>query len=151
MTDFEQRVRAFMQKAEQEIPETATVPDFKIRKLRALLILEEAIETIEALGFEVKGDEAHGIYMEERGAPNLVEIADGCCDVMVVTLGTLIACGLKQEPLMTEVCNSNDSKFAEGYYLNSIGKVIKSPKYQPANIEKVLQDQFGWTKADSAK
>lgn len=150
MNDFEQRVRSFMQRAGQETPESATIPDFNTRKLRAALILEEAIETIEALGFEVRGDEAHGVYLDELGSPDLVKIADGCCDVMVVTLGTLIACGLKQEPLMVEVCNSNDSKFADGYYINSIGKVIKSPQYKPANFLKVLQEHFGWTNPGSA-
>lgn len=144
MTNFEDRVRQFMTKANQGTPEAASIPDFETRRLRASLILEEAIETIRGLGFEVAGDEAHGIYLEEAGAPDMVEIVDGCCDVLVVTLGTLIACGVRHEPVMTEVCDSNDTKFADGYFINGIGKVIKSPHYRPANIAKVLEEAFGW-------
>ena len=43
------RVKAFMQKVGQDTPEGAAVPDEKTRILRAKLILEEALETVEAL------------------------------------------------------------------------------------------------------
>ena len=48
------RIKAFMQKVGQETPEIATIPDEKTRILRAKLILEEALETVEALGVKVE-------------------------------------------------------------------------------------------------
>jgi len=48
------RIKAFMQKVGQDTPEIATIPDEKTRILRAKLILEEALETVEALGVKVE-------------------------------------------------------------------------------------------------
>ncbi|RME85522.1 MAG: hypothetical protein D6785_04320, partial [Planctomycetota bacterium] len=50
----QKRVEEFMRLAGQEIPEVPTLPDEKTRLLRSKLILEEALETIHALGFAVE-------------------------------------------------------------------------------------------------
>jgi predicted HAD superfamily Cof-like phosphohydrolase len=148
------RVRAFMQKARQSTPIRATVPDDATRLLRARLILEEAMETVEALGVSVRvaatDPEGHVVYSglcleSKKIEPDvdnarLKEIIDGCCDSIVVVLGTMVSCGVPDLPAMEEVCNSNDSKFAEGYSLREDGKLQKSPSYTPADFSAAIAE-----------
>lgn len=144
------KVKEFMQKAGQELPTKPTIPSSKVRELRARLILEEALETIEALGFVVAlhdvSDATIPIVNDEVSfydikKPNLVEIADGCADIQVVTLGTTLACGIDQEPVDDEVYRSNMSKFLDGCYLREDGKVMKSHLFSPANIAPIIEKQ----------
>jgi len=114
MTNEQQQVRDWMQKFGQEVPEKPTIPDLATRKLRAKLILEEALETCKALGIQVEFISSTGreigfvpeldeIRIYDWCEPNLKEIADGCEDLKVVTEGTLVACGLvKDLPLKEE-------------------------------------------------
>jgi hypothetical protein len=113
--------------------------------LRAALILEESLETIKALGFDVVGASdklvsLDTVTFEDSHEPDIEEVADGCCDVIVVTLGTLSACGMSDVSLMTEVLDSNDSKFIDGY-IGENGKLIKGPAYAPARIDRILISQ----------
>lgn len=112
-----QRIESFMKLAGQEVPATPQIPSKEVRLLRAKLILEEALETINALGcavyhqqgiHELTMDSAH-LHLDYE--PNLVEIADGCADISVVTIGTLIACGIHDTELLEEVDKSNLAKF----------------------------------------
>ena len=109
------RIKSFMQKVGQDTPEGAVVPDEKTRILRAKLILEEALETVDALGVHVhiEGIEIveEGLQYSGGGEINLQEVADGCADISVVTMGTLIAFGIDDEPLLEEVDASNLRKF----------------------------------------
>ncbi len=50
-SSHQQRVEHFMRQARQPLPEEPSIPSEEIRRLRAKLILEEALETIKALGF----------------------------------------------------------------------------------------------------
>lgn len=104
------RVRDWMTKFGQETHNNnPTIPSFEIRKLRARLILEEALETCKALGVDVYTMYSTGI-IESSFKPNLVEIADGIADSLVVQLGTAVACGIDIEPIFEAVMKSNDSK-----------------------------------------
>lgn len=132
------RVDNFMIAAEQGVPESLTVPDEKTRKLRAKLILEEALETIEALGFYCETGEitrANSNYDSEG-------VVDGCCDLMVVTLGTLSSFGVSDLNHFNEVCDSNDAKFAEGVIKDENGKVQKPKGWSPPDHSKYLPDWF---------
>lgn len=142
------RILKFMQLAEQEIPDAPCIPSAEVRLLRAKLIMEEALETIEALG--VKADcegcqiSMNGIEFYTHGEPDLVEIVDGVCDISVVSLGTLLACGCTDLPFLHEVDESNLRKFGPGGYRREDGKWIKPPDWQPPNITGILKEQ-GWT------
>jgi Clp amino terminal domain, pathogenicity island component/Phosphoribosyl-ATP pyrophosphohydrolase len=126
------QIEEFMRKAGQAVPNTPTIPDEETRLLRAKLILEECFETITALGVVVKAnfrevaayssrvigrnDKVEGWDFEDFsfnifGQPNIVEILDGCCDVEVVTKGTLSACGIADENPQWLVNKSNLAKF----------------------------------------
>lgn len=132
------------------------IPSEETRKLRAKLILEEALETIKALGFEVRLMDAlkpslyytvnpklNQIEMANVFNPNLIEIVDGCCDISVVTVGTLSACGVADCAPLKAVDDSNMKKFGPGGYRRSDGKWIKPPDWQAPDLKKILLAQ-GW-------
>lgn len=137
-------VEQFMRAAGQELPETPTIPSFEVRKLRAKLILEETLETIKGLGVAVSVTDGEldidDCIFDDYGNASLIEIADGCADIIVVTLGCASACGIALEPVFQEVHESNMSKFIDGHRRED-GKWIKGPSYKPANIKAVLEAQ----------
>lgn len=138
-----------MELANQKVPMSPEMPPEEIRKLRARLILEEAFETVEALGFDVQAtSEAYSDFVDfkkfgltENGVgPNMTLIADGCADLKVVTVGTEIACGINGRPIFEEVMRSNMTKFIDGH-LRDDGKWQKGPSYEPPRIEPILKSQ----------
>lgn len=103
------------------------IPDEPTRELCAKLVLEEALETIKALGFDLIDRDGNGkeTYVTDPHLvssskepvdylPDLEDIIDGCCDVIYVATGTLIACGVPDAPHLAEVCRANNSKFPDG-------------------------------------
>lgn len=147
MHNHESRVREFMRLAGQTIPTEPITPTEEVRRLRATLILEEALETIDALGFVVKVKSLYSDCTIERDVveciphgdpPDLVEIADGCADTIVVSTGTLISCGVPLEPLLELVDASNLAKFTPGYSIRPDGKVIKPAGWQKPDIAGLL-------------
>ena len=157
------QVKEFMQVFGKEAPDKPTIPSLKIRMLRAKLILEEALEEIDALGLCVEGQ---CDIVESNIEPDLVLIADGLADSHYVGyLGTAIACGINNmDEIFDEVHRSNMTKLwtdtemtkipsNKGYLFkqvrggipsnphtrcwlvkDSYGKAIKSPSYSPAKI-----------------
>ena len=138
-----------MQKAGQETPSAVTIPDADTRVLRAKLILEEALETVTALGVTVRiSDGSDGtlgrgsvLDFEATDEPDLEEIVDGCADISVVTVGTLIAFGVDDEPILEEVDRANLRKFAEGSYRREDGKWMKPPGWTKPDILGVIEAQ----------
>lgn len=149
-SEHQLRVEAFMLRAskllgsQQEVPLAPTEPTLEVRKLRAKLILEEALETIEnglGLYVEIQPDTNHVIFIEHRTKKfNLAEVIDGCCDIAVVTTGTLSACGIPDLPFQELVDENNLQKFGPGCSIREDGKLIKPPGHQPPDIESVLLD-----------
>ena len=136
-----QRVKDFMQKVGQDTPDQLTTPPEKIRILRAKLILEEALETVHAMGVVVRAGGPGSVQIENEtlhysaeGDVDLVEVVDGCADISVVTIGTLIAFGVDDEPVLEEVDASNLRKFEPGSYRREDGKWIKPPNWTPPDI-----------------
>lgn len=147
------QVRNFMVAAQQEIQDKPTVPGLDVRILRAKLLLEETIETIrDGLGLELfierntydlhdlTVDIAEDENWQEINSVDLIQVADGCADVKVVTDGLALACGIDLEPVMEEVDRSNMSKFIDGHRRED-GKWIKGPSYSPADIRYILINQ----------
>ena len=146
----QRRVEQFMKNAGQAVPHAPTMPDLKTRMLRARLIMEEARETVRALGLDatippqMNRGEVHwnnGIGIYERGEPDLIEVADGCADISVVTIGTLSACGISDTEVLEEVDESNLRKFGPGGYRDDGGKWIKPKDWTPPKIKEVLELQ----------
>lgn len=153
MTEHAQRVAKFMRLAGQEIPEKPTVPSADVRILRAKLILEEALETVNALGVEVAGWHFDSLTFADlqfydNGKPDLIEIADGCADISVVTIGTLLACGIADDAVLREVDESNLRKFGPGSGRRKDGKWMKPADWTPPDLAKVLAEQATQAETD---
>lgn len=120
-SNHQQMVDEFMEKAGQDVPKLPTVPSNHTRCLRAKLILEEAFETIEkGLGIKVsrKYSDSHSVPIDYsqftyavKNVFDMTELVDGCCDLRVVTTGTLSACGVADEKVQHAVDLSNLAKF----------------------------------------
>lgn len=152
------KVKQFMQNGGQETPDCVTIPDEKTRILRARLMLEEVLETIQdGLGLDVvvmgmdpdKVREEYGSFTLPHGIiqkgelifrparpVNLVEVADGCADTKVVTTGTLIAFGIPDDELQDIV---DDSNLAKGNVKDEHGKIQKPPGWQPPDVKGFLE------------
>ena len=136
------RVQAFMQKAGQETPQRVTIPDEATRVLRAKLIVEEALETVRALGVRASARDASlemdSLDFEAVGTVDMEGVADGCADISVVTIGTLVAFGIDDERLLEEVDRANLRKFGPGAHVREDGKWMKPPDWSPPDIAGVL-------------
>jgi hypothetical protein len=142
-TNRQAMVLEFMKSFGQKIPACQELPDAETIKLRVELILEEA---------------------QELGASdNLTDYLDAVVDILYVVYGAAVSAGFHPfeiENAFIEVHNSNMSKFwTNGEKLthekyvgdltftksgdkwvarNKMGKVIKSPSYQPARLSQFI-------------
>jgi predicted HAD superfamily Cof-like phosphohydrolase len=144
------RVEDFMRKAEQDVPNKPTTPSQAVRLLRARLIFEEAMETIHALGVGMKGTLSSPEFYP---TPDFiwVDVVDGCCDLRVVTTGTLSALGVQDESVQCIVDEANLRKFGPGGYKDANGKWIKPPNFIPPQEALVLELQQQAARAQAAR
>ena len=105
-----------------EFPTTPHIPTDRYTVLRQKLIKEETEETLKALR-----------------TGNLVGIADGIADSIVVLLGTAVTCGIDMRPVWNEVHRTNMAK-KEGK-LREDGKRLKPKKWKPPDIEGEIRRQ----------
>jgi len=151
VTEHYSRVRQLMRKIPgQDTPEELTMPSLDTRKLRAKLIIEEALETVEALGVNIYVDGDYEVPLridqmefEKGNEPDIMGIADGCADISVVTIGTLIACGIPDVELLRMVDENNLAKFGWGGYLREDGKWVKPPDHKPPDIAGYINSLAG--------
>lgn len=136
----------------QQLPVRPTIPSLDIRKLRAALLLEEALETIAAMGLSVSLDmvalesgdhtlEMEHVHFVESGIPNLKEVLDGCADVQVVTYGLCAAHGIALQPGFEEIAGNNLLKFAPGHSFNERGKLCKPSNHPLPDTRGILLTQ----------
>jgi len=127
-------------------PPSPAQPDEATRRLRAELILEEALETIYALGFEVDTDFEGPDRLKLHGhCPTILkDVIDGCCDTIYVCIGTMLSCGVPDLPHLAEVCEANDRKFPGGQATFSpSGKFLKPPGWIGPDHAKVIKETNG--------
>ncbi len=121
-----------------------TMPDPDTRLLCAQLIYEEMRETLQGLGIRAyvgrRSEKDHeGVSIPEfmvGPAPDMEAIIDGCCDLMVVVLGTLAACGVPDVPHMDAVCEANLRKFPGGVAIIQYLKIHVIPRMQQDRMAK---------------
>jgi len=141
-SDHQKRIDEFMLLADQELPLRPTVPCVAVRKLRATIILEEALETISGLGFLVYQDLHTGAFkVTEAHSPSIVDVVDGCADLSVVSIGTLSAFGVSDESILGEVDAANLRKFGPGSYKRLDGKWVKPHGFKPPDVMSILIEQ----------
>ncbi len=136
------------------INEVPTIIDIERSMLHARLIDEESNETQNAMG------------VNATARIDLIEVADGCADLLYVIFGACLEFGIPIEEVFAEVHRSNMSKMWTIYEWQDAvisgqveregltaserddsgklcvkradGKIIKSPSYSPADIKSVL-------------
>ena len=74
------------------------------------------------------------IDLDDQGDADLCAIVDGCCDLSVVTIGTLSACGVPDELFLKLVDENNLAKFGDGHSIREDGKLIKPSDHKPPAI-----------------
>jgi predicted HAD superfamily Cof-like phosphohydrolase len=123
-----------------EAPTSPAPVEMRNAELRAKLILEEALETAEALVGTHKAmflaRELELPRYKRYMAPSLTEAIDGICDTIVVCYGTAEDIGIDLEPFFDEVMRANMAKI--GGPLREDGKRLKPPGWTPPDIEGVL-------------
>ena len=147
-SDHYQKVEAFMVMARQSTPQFPMEPSKETRILRAKLILEEALETLAALGVQANlfydGDrisiENGNLFFEVLSDFDLEGTIDGCCDLKVVTTGTLVACGIPDTAFQDAVDDNNLEKFGPGHQIRPDGKLVKPPGHKPPDIGGLISD-----------
>lgn len=151
-SEHQLRVERMMRGYGQKVRDRPELPSKDERRLRARLILEECLETVQALGFLVLTKNSQDVLYQESGVadswelqerkcgPNLIEIADGCADISVVTIGTLSACGIRDQELLEEVDHNNLTKVERGSN-DEHGKFTKPEGHVPPDIAGVLARQ----------
>jgi|GEM_PF-2299769 len=148
-TEHYDRVRLFMELAGQATPEAPTEMDAETRELRARLLIEEVFETIQrGLGVQIFAQNwwgpinAEHLYLScENEQYDPIELLDGCCDVKVITTGTLIAAGLTDAQPQRLVDDNNLAKFGPGHSIRDDGKLIKAPDHQPPALAAEIHRQ----------
>lgn len=144
----------------QTPPTTPTVPSDAQLLARCKLLLEEALEFVEAAGVKISlvelGNSEWKIDVEEKTIrfndlrfakvekADLIGMADGLADTMVICAGGLAICGIADMPLLREVDNNNLLKISTGHFDKDRGKFIKAPNHPKPDIAGVLKEQ-GWT------
>lgn len=72
-------------------------------------------------------------FYQARG--NRTEMADALGDVAYVLMGTMAKLGMNFEKIMTEICNSNDTKYQNGALVkNEAGKIQKGPDFKAPDL-----------------
>lgn len=135
-SEHQKRIEKFMGLANRHIPLKPEIPDKETRLLRSRLIIEEALETVESLGFDliIRDTWGNPYYaqdgqLEENNKPVLLEnIAKELGDLSFVTYGTFSACGIDDKPIIEAVDQNNLDKFNIPQCTNGHGEMIELKK-----------------------
>jgi predicted HAD superfamily Cof-like phosphohydrolase len=113
-------------------------PGLQDAEFRAALILEEAIETVEAMtGWRLSRIVWKLGRPEE---PDLVATIDGLCDLLYVVYGAGVTFGVDLAPFWDEVHETNMAK--SGGPRREDGKILKPPGWRPPDIAGILADEL---------
>jgi predicted HAD superfamily Cof-like phosphohydrolase len=139
---WQKGVRDFHVALDHPAPDKADASRVR-RELRAALILEEALETVAALGFRYIPLRMDKLDLRAVAEPDWPLVLDGLCDLLYVTIGTAVELGIDLDPFFEEVHRANMAKVGGGYDAN--GKTRKPEGWQPPRIEEL------WLRAVSAR
>lgn len=118
MKDFHSKVML------DDFPERPHIPNDKYQRLRRKLIREEVNELLDAIDDN-----------------DLVKLADGCVDSIVVIIGTALTYGIDLEPIWNEIHRTNMAKrFGE---MRPDGKRLKPEGWEPPRIKDLIEKQGG--------
>lgn len=117
------------------VPPKPVVPPLEILQLRQKLLqeeFEEASEAWEALTAVLQAD-------NHTQPADVTEWVHELTDLLYVTYGAILACGVDPDAVFAEVHRANLSK--AGGPRRADGKILKPPGWQPANVRSVIEQQ----------
>ena len=136
--DWFKDVEEFMIKFRQSPPVNQIMPvvcNEETYKLRMALIAEEVLELRTAWHNK-----------------NLAELADAVCDLIYVTIGMAVACGVDIRPVWKAIQEANMTKIPYNEELAEklrakgekvpVGKTLKPPGWTAPDIEEIIQQQI---------
>lgn len=151
MNRWQQAVAEFHRETEGTIGLETAIRD---RELRAKLIMEEAVETVAALGFHVTAeineptcDPRVTVASFEKlfHEPDLIEYIDGMCDLIYVVAGSAVAAGVDLEPHFEEVHRANMMKLTGPK--REDGKQLKPEGWLPPDHQTILDNiKASWSR-----
>jgi predicted HAD superfamily Cof-like phosphohydrolase len=115
-------VQQFHETFDITVGQVPHMPSEKDAALRVKLIQEELNELAEALTQH-----------------DVVEIADAIGDILYVTYGAAVTCGMDMKPLFAEIHRSNMTKI--GGHKNEDGKWVKPSTYERPKLLPILEAQ----------
>ena len=119
---FMKSVRAFNEAAGNITEPRPYFPHWDVRMLQISLLAEEFQE-----------------YLNAEDDNDMVKVADGLGDLMVVIAGTALRYGIDLDGVLEEICRSNMTKVVNGEVIKSAqGKILKPLGYEAPNIKAVL-------------
>ncbi len=142
MTEHYRRIREFHIGGKLKVRDKPEMGTLEERILRAKLILEETFEAVhEGLGLKTLiGDEFdfEDIRLEHAREPDLVAFVDGCADISVVIIGSLVQFGVDDGPVL-ELVDKNNLKKLVGCTWNEFGKLIKPPGHEKPDFGELIR------------
>lgn len=122
MKDIYADLIAFHRRYGHFVGDRPAVPDMVTVEFRRRLIFEEVAELMDAIALD-----------------DLPGVAKEAIDTVYVVVGLLIACGIDPRPIWDAVHASNMTKSQN--IRREDGKVLKGPRYRPADIVGMLARQ----------
>lgn len=113
-------------------PKTVVQPSLEVLTLRHKLIQEEYEEMTEAL------EELTAVLQTNHPA-DITHWVHELTDLLYVTYGAILACGVDADAVFAEVHRANLSKV--GGPRRADGKLLKPPGWQPANVRAVIEQR----------
>jgi predicted HAD superfamily Cof-like phosphohydrolase len=143
MSKLQRQVIAFHQLFNQPIEPVPTIPDRKVISLRVMLVVEEALEFVEACMGQVPEkmlieEMIRNVLNQRQPKPDLAKIADALGDTDYVVEGARLAFGIDGESVADAIHEANMAKVG-GKVIE--GKQMKPKQWTPPNIEGVLFKQ----------
>lgn len=142
-SNWSQDIKDMMIGFGQEVKTKPEIPDEKTIELRKSLCCEEFHEMMEGMGVIFSPDDNlsdlnDAFYFPRENNVDLVKLADGIADLIVVVLGTAHAFGIPIEKVWNEVHRTNMEKLKGP--VREDGKRLKPEGWQPPNIKQILLD-----------
>lgn len=139
-----ERVREFHEAFGHPVADEPAVPADDRVRLRLALILEEATELADAMGFYTEGLKSEINYLLTHGPVlegDLIGIADALGDLDYVVNGAALEHGIPLPEVTAEIHRSNMTKLGpDGKPIyREDGKILKGEDYEPPQLAAVLQ------------
>lgn len=130
-----QKIVEFHDAVGAPVPPRPVVPSLEILALRQKLLQEEFTEATEAW------EKLTAVLQSGNHAQpaDVTEWVHELADLLYVTYGAILACGIDADAVFAEVHRANLSKV--GGPRRADGKILKPPGWQPADVRGVIEQQ----------